>query len=241
MIQPVHPVLSFSDVSLQMGNNPLLTLSTFKIQRGDFVYLVGKTGSGKSSLLRLIYADLFPQAGAIRLGEDLVSAITRKNIPDLRRKLGIVFQDFQLLPDRSVEDNLIFALKATGWRDRQAIKDRILALFQELDLVGKGNQHPYQLSGGEQQRVSIARALINDPVLLLADEPTGNLDPQATQTVMAALRAVADRGTAVLMATHEYGLLRDYPGRVLWLKDATIQEFATSSLFLDAFGAGEKG
>ena len=234
MIQP-NPILTLSDVSLRVGGNALLESLSFTIEKGDFVYLVGKTGSGKSSLLRLLYADLAPQFGQIALGDMPISGMNKAEIPALRRKLGIVFQDYQLLPDRSVEDNLIFAMKATGWKEKALIERRLDLLIKELSLQGKNLQFPHQLSGGEQQRVGIARALINDPLLLLADEPTGNLDPQATKLVMDALKAVAARGTAVLMATHEYGLLEDYPGKVLWLKEGFVQEFATTTGFLEAF------
>lgn len=227
--------LQFSEVSCSIGGNPLLTLVSFSIHRGEFVYLVGKTGSGKSSLLRLIYADLPLTGGQISLGSTNVAGLPGKQVPALRRLLGIVFQDFQLLPDRTVAENMLFAMRATGWKDQQAMEDKMNELFREFGLTGKERQFPYQLSGGEQQLVSIARALVNDPLLLLADEPTGNLDPSATRVVMQALRKVAGKGTAVLMATHEYGLLQDYPGKVLWLKEGTVQEFVTSAGFLEVY------
>ncbi len=231
--QPV--ALQFSEVSCSIGGNPLLSLVSFSIHQGEFVYLVGKTGSGKSSLLRLIYADLALGNGQITLGSTAVAGLERKQIPVLRRQLGIVFQDFQLLPDRTVAQNLLFAMRATGWKERPAMEARLNELMVEFGLKGKERQFPYQLSGGEQQLVSIARALVNDPLLLLADEPTGNLDPSATKVVMQALRKVVGKGTTVLMATHEYGLLRDYPGKVLWLKEGSVQEFVTSSGFLEVY------
>lgn len=228
-------VLSFSDVSLKLAENQLLDSTTFSIREREFVYLVGKTGTGKSSLLRLIYADLKAQSGRIVASDTAVTGINQKDIPVLRRKLGIVFQDFQLLPEKNVEENLVFAMKATGWKNEDVIQRRLNELLHELSLTGKNHQYPHQLSGGEQQRVSIARALINNPPLLLADEPTGNLDPEASNMVMAALRNVTSKGTAVLMATHDYELLKQYPGKVLWLKDGHVQEFATSTGFMDSY------
>lgn len=230
-------VLSFSDVSLSIAGNSLLESATFSLKQGEFVYLVGKTGTGKSSLLRLIYADLPSSAGTISAADTSVTGIHTKQIPALRRKLGIVFQDFQLLPEKTVEENLIFAMKATGWSDSAIMKRRVEELLHDLSLTGKNKQYPHQLSGGEQQRVSIARALINNPPLLLADEPTGNLDPEASKVVMAALRNVASKGTTVLMATHDYELLKQYPGKVLWMKEGNIQEFATSSGFTDNYNS----
>lgn len=228
-------VLSFSDVTYRIGGNALLSGATFSIREGEFVYLVGKTGAGKSSLLRMIYADLSPAAGGIRVGEQDVERIAQSSIPSLRRSLGIVFQDFQLLPEKNVEENLSFAMKATGWKEPALITRRCNELLEELGLAGKQRQYPHQLSGGEQQRVAIARALINKPPLLLADEPTGNLDPEASHNVMAALRNVSSSGTAVLMATHDYELLKQYPGKVLWIKEGVVQEFATSAGFLEGF------
>ncbi len=228
-------VLSFSDVSLRLAETPLLDNVTFSVRQGEFVYLVGKTGTGKSSLLRLIYADLKAQSGRIAVSDTAVTEISQDGIPPLRRKLGIIFQDFQLLAEKSVEENLVFAMKATGWKDSAIIQRRLNELLHELSLTGKNHQYPHQLSGGEQQRVSIARALINNPPLLLADEPTGNLDPEASKMVMAALRNVSSQGTAVVMATHDYELLKQYPGKVLWLKDSHVQEFATSTGFMDSY------
>lgn len=235
MNESQSPVLSFSDVSLKIAGKTLLDRITFSVKQSEFVYLVGKTGTGKSSLLRLIYADLKAQEGQIVAVESDVTGIDKSGIPILRRKLGIVFQDFQLLPEKNVEENLIFAMKATGWNDQAIILRRVNELLHELSLSGKNLQYPHQLSGGEQQRVSIARALINNPPLLLADEPTGNLDPEASKVVMAALRNVAGKGTTVLMATHDYELLKQYPGKVLWMKEGNVQEFATSTGFVDSY------
>lgn len=232
-----NSVLSFSDVSLSLAGNPLVERATFSVREGEFVYLVGKTGTGKSSLLRLIYADLYAQSGHITASGTQVTGINPKEIPALRRKLGIVFQDFQLLPEKNVEENLVFAMKATGWNTEGLIQRRLNELLHELSLTEQKHQYPHQLSGGEQQRVSIARALINNPPLLLADEPTGNLDPEASKMVMAALRNVSGKGTAVLMATHDYELLQQYPGKVLWLKDGHVQEFATSAGFMDNYAS----
>ena len=186
--------------------------------------------------MRLVYGDLKPTRGFIRVGEKQLGQVTAKDIPYLRREMGIVFQDFQLLPDRSVYHNIQFALKATGWKDRKKIKQRIQEVLMQVGMTGKANAMPYQLSGGEQQRVSIARALINDPMILIADEPTGNLDPEASRHVMDVIRQINLSGTAVLMVTHEYDIIRQYPSRVIELSDAHITDFSRGNDFLEAYG-----
>lgn len=192
------------------------------VNAGEFVYLIGKTGSGKSSLLQTIYADL-PADGqqAVVCGYDL-KKIKQKQVPFLRRKLGIVFQDYQLLEDRTVRENLRFVLKATGWRDKAAIQTRILEVLADVDLVHKLNTMPHQLSGGEQQRVAIARAMLNKPELILADEPTGNLDPETSNEIMRILNKICKSGKAVVMATHNYNLIHKFPGRILKCEEGTI-------------------
>lgn len=229
-------IISFHNVSYRVGSRTLLDTVSFDIHLGEFVYLVGKTGVGKSTIMRLVYADLKPDRGYVRVGEKQLGRLTAKEIPYLRREMGIVFQDFQLLPDRTVYQNIQFALKATGWRDRKKIKQRIQEVLMQVGMTGKANAMPYQLSGGEQQRVSIARALINDPMILIADEPTGNLDPEASRQVMDVIRQINLSGTAVLMVTHEYDIILEYPSRVLELSDASITDFARGSEFLDAYG-----
>lgn len=209
------PVLKFEQVTSGYTNKTVLQGVDFTIAKGEFVYLIGKTGAGKSSILKHIYGELRPQQGKVVVGTFDVGTIKKSEIPYLRRKLGIVFQDFQLLPDRNVYENIRFALRATGWKDKTKIKHRVTEVLVKVGLGAKLKNMPHQLSGGEQQRVAIARALINDPILMLADEPTGNLDPEATENIMEILFKINLSGTSVLMATHEHNLLRRYPARTL--------------------------
>ena len=197
-----------------------------EINEGEFVYLIGRSGSGKSSLLKTLYADIPAKDGQFDIaGFDLID-IKRKDIPLLRRKIGIVFQDFQLLYDRNVEQNLSFVLKATGWDDESGISRRIDEVLQLVGLQGKRKSMPHQLSGGEQQSVAIARALLNNPSVILADEPTGNLDPETTNDIMKLLMKIRDNGTTILMATHNYNLILKYPSRVISCANGTITESA---------------
>lgn len=200
-------------------------------------YLVGPTGVGKSSLLKLIYADLAPDAGSIFLGDFQVHQLSRQEIPFLRRRIGVVFQDFQLLPDKTVYQNLQIALRATGWKKNARIKQRINEVLFQVGLTGRASIRPYQLSGGEQQRVSIARALINDPLLLIADEPTGNLDPEASFFVMQILKKINLGGTAILMTTHEYSLIRHFPSRVIELNEGLLTSYPEAATFLEAYSS----
>lgn len=236
--QPISQstIISFQQVSFRMGDKLLLDSVSFDIHRGEFVYVVGKTGTGKSTIMRLIYADLAPGRGFIRVGKRHLGQMSPKEVPFLRREMGVVFQDFQLLPDRTVFDNIYFALKATGWRDRKRMKLRVNEVLLQVGMSGKSQARPFQLSGGEQQRVAIARALVNDPLLIVADEPTGNLDPEATRVVMDVLRKINVSGTAVLMVTHEYDLIRSYPSRVLELQQGKITDHARAHDFLTAYG-----
>ena len=213
------PIIELVNATIYQRENPVLTEVTFSINKGEFVYLIGKTGSGKSSLLKTLYAELPTDEGIVKVaGFDLID-ISRKEIPYLRRKLGIVFQDFQLLDDRNVEANLDFVLRATGWYDEEQISNRIDEVLEKVGLKDKRKSMPYNLSGGERQAVAIARALLNDPDIILADEPTGNLDPETTLDVLKMLRKISESGTAVLMATHNYGLIQKYPGRILKCED----------------------
>ena len=204
-----------ANANIYQRDNIILSNVTFSIGRGDFVYLIGKTGSGKSSLLRTLYAELPSYEGIVNVAGFDLTDIKRKEIPYLRRKLGIVFQDFQLLEDRDVEGNLKFVLNATGWYDKDEIDRRIDEVLEMVGLKEKRHSMPYNLSGGEQQGVTIARALLNHPDIILADEPTGNLDPETALDVLKLLLKIADSGTAVLMATHNYGLIQKYPGRII--------------------------
>ncbi len=210
-----QPVLQLSHASIYQRENLILSEVNVTIEPGDFVYLIGKTGSGKSSFMKTLYGDLPLTEGKGNIvGVDL-NGLKEKNIPFLRRKLGVVFQDFKLLNDRTVIDNLKFVLKATGWKDKTAMEAKIDAVLDKVGMKSKGFKYPYQLSGGEQQRIAIARALLNDPELILADEPTGNLDPQTSVEVMEVLQEINKNGNTILMATHDYALLLKYPSKTL--------------------------
>ncbi|MCK5815598.1 MAG: ATP-binding cassette domain-containing protein [Flavobacteriaceae bacterium] len=210
-----NPVLFISDASIHQRDNLVLSNVNMNINEGDFVYLIGKTGSGKSSLMKTLYGDLELQEGTGSVvGFDL-NSLKEKQIPFLRRKIGIVFQDFKLLYDRNVENNLRFVLKATGWKDSTAIKAKINEVLEKVGMLTKGFKMPFELSGGEQQRIAIARALLNDPELILADEPTGNLDPRTSIEVMNVLEEIHKSGKTVLMATHDYALILKFPHKTL--------------------------
>lgn len=215
-------IVAFNNVSIFQKRNLVLSSVNLTIEKGEFVYLIGKTGSGKSSLLKTMYAELPVLDGmAFVAGYDLCSMKTSQ-VPFLRRKLGIVFQDFQLLEDRTIDENLAFVLKATGWKDKAKIEERINQVLEEVDLFTKGYKMPHQLSGGEQQRVAIARALLNKPGIILADEPTGNLDPETSNGIMKLLMSISEAGQAVLMATHNYNLIHKFPSRIIKCEEGTI-------------------
>jgi cell division transport system ATP-binding protein len=209
-------VISLKNVNIYQGNNLILQDVNFEINKGEFVYLVGKTGTGKSSLLKTLYGELTLTEGvASVVGFDL-RQMDWKKVPFLRRNLGVVFQDFQLLTDRNVHENLRFVLQATGWKDERLIEEKINDVLDKVGLKGKGVKMPYEMSGGEQQRVDIARALLNSPKLILADEPTGNLDPETSDEIMQLLIQIAkDYGSTVVMATHDFIVINRYPSRML--------------------------
>lgn len=215
--------ISLKNASIYQHERCILKNVNFEIEEGEFVYLIGKTGSGKSSLLKTLYADLPAKEGDIMIAGYDLRKIRRRNIPILRRKIGIVFQDFQLLYDRSVEDNLSFVLDATGWNDKTKISKRIDEVLQQVGLLHKRKVMPHQLSGGEQQRIAVARALLNDPNVILADEPTGNLDPETTNDVMDLLREISTKGKTILMATHNYNLILKYPSRIIKCDEGTVR------------------
>ncbi len=228
------PVLSMTQATIFQGESPVLSEVNFSVEQHEFVFLIGRTGSGKSSLLKTLYADLPLKSGLAEVVGYSLSQIKNKEIPFLRRKIGIIFQDFQLFTDRSVHDNLEFVLKATGWTDPLLIKERIGDVLLQVGLLEALNKMPHQLSGGEQQRVVIARSLLNNPSILLADEPTGNLDPDVADGIFKLFQDINKKGTAILMATHNHDLLRKYPYRVLKcekgkLLDSTVDEVSFGS------------
>lgn len=208
-------IVDLKDVSIFQKKNLVLSDINLTIEKGDFVYLIGKTGSGKSSLLKVLYGDLTLQKGSGKVVDFDLSSLKESEIPYLRRKIGIVFQDFKLLPDRTVFENLEFVLKATGWEDKKQIQERIDRVLTKVQVQTKSFKYPHQLSGGEQQRVAIARALLNDPELILADEPTGNLDPETSVEIMKVLREINDSGRSILIATHDYALILKFPAKTI--------------------------
>ena len=209
-------VLSIKDANIYQGDSLILSDVNITVSRSEFVYLVGKTGTGKSSLLKTLYGELPLKNGTANIAGFDLKDLTWKTVPFLRRNIGIVFQDFQLLTDRNVHDNLKFVLSATGWKDEKAIEDKIEEVLGKVGLKSKGFKYPYELSGGEQQRIDIARALLNSPKLILADEPTGNLDPETTEEIMNLLFQIGkDLGTAIVMATHDYIVINKYPARMI--------------------------
>jgi cell division transport system ATP-binding protein len=216
-------MISFSHVSVEFNTRPILRDVSLEIRPGEFVFLVGQTGSGKSTILRLVYMDLLPTHGTVTVGKYNSGRISTGEIHRLRRTLGVVFQDFKLLEDRNVYDNVAFTLHVTGARGSE-IKKKVLHTLGDLGLSHARNKRAHEISGGEQQRVAIARAMVNDPVFLLADEPTGNLDPGTSSEILKLLKDINTRGTAVIMATHNYDLVRKRKERILKIHDAEIRE-----------------
>lgn len=217
-------VIDLSNVSIYQKHNLVLSNISLQLNKGEFKYLIGKTGSGKSSLLKTLYAEIPLKQGDGSVAGYNLKKMKKAEIPYLRRKLGIVFQDFQLLVDRSINDNLLFVMKATGWKDKQKIQERIQLVLDKVHLNTKGFRMPHELSGGEQQRIAIARALINDPELILADEPTGNLDPDTSYEIMNLLFEISRSGSAVLMATHDYRLFEKFPAKTIKCENGKLVE-----------------
>ena len=231
-----EPVLQVADATIFQENNSILNHINFQVDKGEFVYLIGRTGSGKSSLLKTLYADLPLRLGNIKLAGYDIREIKRKEIPFLRRKIGIIFQDFQLFPDRSVADNIFFVMKATGWKDRAKMKNRLAEVLMRVGLGSVSAKMPHQLSGGEQQRVVIARALVNEPTILFADEPTGNLDPEVSDGIFKLFLEINKSGTAILMATHNHHFIETYPARILKcekgkLLDSNNEQFELTGIY----------
>lgn len=217
-------VINMEHVDVFQRNHLVLSDVSLKVNKGEFIFLIGQTGSGKSSLLKMIYGDLHISKGNGTVVGFELGKIKNAEVPYMRRKMGIVFQDFQLLTDRTVEENLRFVMEATGWDDKKLMDARLAEVLVEVGLAGKNNKMPHQLSGGEQQRVVIARALINHPEVILADEPTGNLDPDSSVEVMNLLMKISKTGTAVMMATHDYRMIEKFPSRIIKCENGKIVE-----------------
>lgn len=215
-------IINYSNVQLNREENIILSNVNLTVNRGDFLYVIGKVGSGKSTLMKSMYAELPIEEGSARVFDYELAGIKRRLVPFLRRKIGIVFQDFQLLIDRSVEKNLEFVLRATGWKNRREIKDRINEVLVQVGMQNKTYKMPHELSGGEQQRVVIARALLNSPALVLADEPTGNLDPETGSQIVFLLQEISNRGTAVIMSTHNYSIVQAFPGKIIRCENMSL-------------------
>ena len=217
-------IVDYKNVDIERAEHLVLQDVTFQLKSGEFCYLVGKVGSGKSSLMKSMYAEVPILSGDALVMDYNLQEIKRKDIPYLRRKIGIVFQDFQLLQDRSVHSNLKFVLEATRWKNKVEIEERIEEVLEQVGMANKSYKHPHELSGGEQQRIVIARSLLNKPQLIIADEPTGNLDPETGYQIVLLLHKLAEQGHTILMATHNLQLVEDFPARVLYCKDKHIVE-----------------
>lgn len=222
MIQ--EQLVNYSNVQLNREENIILRNINLTVNRGDFLYIIGKVGSGKSTLMKSMYAELPIEGGSARVFDYELATIKSRLVPYLRRKIGIVFQDFQLLIDRTVEKNLEFVLRATGWKNKREIKDRINEVLVQVGMQHKTYKMPHELSGGEQQRVVIARALLNSPALILADEPTGNLDPETGSQIVSLLQQISEKGTAVIMSTHNYTIVQAFPGKIMRCENMALEE-----------------
>jgi len=228
------PIVRVKQATIFQGNQTVLSDINFELEKGELIFIIGRTGSGKSSLLKTLYADLSLRLGEISVAGFNLNKLRQKDVPMLRRKLGIIFQDFQLFDDRTVAENLIFVMKATGWKDRAKMKKRLAEVLMQVGLGAVDGKMPYQLSGGEQQRVVIARAIINEPLLLIADEPTGNLDPEVSEGIFNLFLEINNSGTAILMATHNHTIIGNHPARILKcehgkIKDSNLEKFELST------------
>lgn len=221
-----NTVIKLNAVDVYQQKHLVLSNVNLQIDKGEFVFLIGQTGSGKSSLLKIIYGDLHIHSGEGNVAGFDLKKLAEKDVPYLRRKLGIVFQDFQLLTDRTIEHNLEFVMRATGWKDKKLISERSRDVLEKVGLRSKIKKMPHELSGGEQQRIVIARALLNDPEIILADEPTGNLDPDTSEEIVMLLRQISNSGTAVLMATHDYHIIRTFPSHIIKCENGLVHNDA---------------
>jgi len=217
-------MINLNNATIVNENNIIFTDVNFKVATGEFVFLIGKTGSGKSSLLKVLYGDLPLSSGQGSIFDFDLTQIKDKQIPLLRRKLGVVFQDFKLLPDRTLFDNLAFVLKATGWKEKTKIKERVAEVLKLVNVNSSDQKFPFELSGGEQQRVAIARALLNHPELIIADEPTGNLDPETSQEIMQLFQKLHQGGISIIMATHDYNMIVKFPGKIFQCDQGSLNE-----------------
>lgn len=217
-------ILELKNVQIKHQDNVILNDISLKINKGEFIYFVGKTGSGKSSLLKSLYGDISIESGEIYFKDNALSKMRRKNVLNLRRQIGIIFQDFELLMDRSIEDNLKFVMKATSWKGKKKINNAAKELLEKVEMLHKAKSYPHLISGGEQQRTAIARALINDPEIIIADEPTGNLDPETSEKIMTLLKNITNENKTLIMATHDYEIINKFPGRVIKFENQNISE-----------------
>ena len=222
------PIISINNLHISYNENVILKNINLNINKGDFIYLIGETGSGKSSLLKSLYKGVDISEGTISVGEFNLNTIKKNKIAYLRRELGIIFQDFQLLSDRNVYKNLDFVLRSTGWKDKHKIKNRIIEVLETVHLTDVEKKMPYELSGGEQQRVSIARALLNHPKIILADEPTGNLDPAKSKSIIETMKEINLNGTTIVIATHDYSIIKNFPSTTYQFENKEIKEVAIS-------------
>lgn len=227
------PVVRVKDAHIFQDNNTVLKDVNFEIEKGEFVFIIGRTGGGKTSLLKTLYADLALRLGEIDVAGYSIGKIKPSEVPLLRRKIGIIFQDFQLFPDRTVAENLTFVMKATGWTESSKMKARLAEVLMQVGLGSVSSKMPHQLSGGEQQRVVIARALLNEPVILIADEPTGNLDPEVSQGIFKLFLEINKSGTAILMATHDHILVKEHTARVLKCENGKLLDSKTEEFDLN--------